>query len=167
MIHVSKKLDLTQSPLRVNFIVKSISYLLQSHVLIRLRIQSRACFRKEKSRTKLINQRKEIELCGSRGEHLVPNDAVCPFSDRHDWGFVFSSDLEDVAEDIVLDESAAVAEVGRYVVHRRLWQRLCFRHHGVRRRSPTLHFFLCESRKLIKRGKIETCTKTSCTTLSL
>lgn len=48
MIHVSKKLDLTQSPLRVNFIVKSIGYLLQSHVLIRLRIQSRACFEKKK-----------------------------------------------------------------------------------------------------------------------
>lgn len=42
MIHVSEKLNLTQSPLRINFIIKSIRYLFQRHMLIRLRIQGRA-----------------------------------------------------------------------------------------------------------------------------
>lgn len=81
---------------------------------------------------------------------LVPNDAVCPFADGHDWGFVFRGDLKDVAEDIVLDESASVAERRRYGIYRRDWKRLlrrrlrlCFRHHGVRRLSPTLHFRVC------------------------
>lgn len=48
MIHVTQKLDFAQSPLGVNFIIKSICYLLYRHMLIRLWVQSRASQKKKK-----------------------------------------------------------------------------------------------------------------------
>lgn len=44
------------------------------------------------------------------GYRYRPNDAVCAFADGHDGGLVLGGDLEDVAEDVVLNESAAVAQ---------------------------------------------------------
>lgn len=75
-----KQFDLPQSPLRIDLVVESIRNLLYGDVLGRLRIQSRA------------------------------NDAVCAFADGHDGGLVLGGDLEDVAEDVILNESAAVAQ---------------------------------------------------------
>ena len=41
MIHVAKKLDLAQSPLGIDFVIKRVPNLLDRNVLARLRIQSR------------------------------------------------------------------------------------------------------------------------------
>lgn len=42
MIHMTQKLDFPQSPLGINFIIKSIGYLLHGNMLSGLRIDSRA-----------------------------------------------------------------------------------------------------------------------------
>ena len=55
MIHVSKQLDLTKCPLRINLIIKRICYLLYCHMLTRLRIQSRTNKQANKQQHKINN----------------------------------------------------------------------------------------------------------------
>jgi hypothetical protein len=64
MIHMTKQLDLTESPLRIDLVIERIRYLLNRHVLARLRIQSRATKPQNsdsKTQTQKENQRNQRE----------------------------------------------------------------------------------------------------------
>jgi hypothetical protein len=94
-------------------------------------------------------KRRESEARGAGG----PDDAVGALADGEDGGLVLGGDLEHVAEDVVLDEAAAVAERRLDVVqhhapaHRRQWllrrlpsaARAGLRHLGVRGLPPAVH----------------------------
>ncbi len=108
MIHMTKQLDLTESPLRIDLVIERIRYLLNRHVLARLRIQSRATKPQNsdsKTQTQKENQRNQRER---EREREIPNDAVCAFSNRHNGRLVLSGDFKDVAEDVVLNKSPSV-----------------------------------------------------------
>nr|GLL33011.1 Os06g0154550 [Ipomoea trifida] len=80
---------------------------------------------------------------GDKVESNIPDDSIGAFADRHDGRLVLGCDLKDVAEDVVLDESAAVTECRRNVVDPRHWRLRwrSLRHHRVRRLSRTsVHF---------------------------
>ena len=110
-------------------------------------------FPKKKKHTTKSKKKKKSELGvgfdsksgkGKKGKR-VPNDAVCAFSDGHDGWLVFGGDFEYVAEYVVLDEPATVAQRRRNILdphrHRRLlrrWRRVG--HHGVGRRSSSSSF---------------------------
>lgn len=62
----------------------------------------------------------------------VPNDAVSAFTDRHNRRFILSRDFEDVTEDIVLYETAAVAKSRWNILDPGgLRRRSCVGHDGV------------------------------------
>jgi len=52
MIHVTKQLDLTESPLSINLIVKSVSNFLNRNALVSFRIHSRTAKSKSNKTTK-------------------------------------------------------------------------------------------------------------------
>lgn len=74
MIHMTKKLDLTQRPLGINLVIKRIRYLLYRHVLVRVRIQRGASTRNKKIKIRTKGGKKEKEKrrinlrLGSTGE---------------------------------------------------------------------------------------------------
>ena len=85
---MAEQLDLPQRALGVDLVVEGVGDLLDGHLLPRLGVERGA------------------------------DDAVGALADGEDGGLVLGGDLEDVAEDVVLDEPPAVGERGLDVVHR-------------------------------------------------
>lgn len=54
MIHVTKELDLTESPLGINLIVKCVCYFLNRNALVCFRVHSRTAKKKKKHEHKKI-----------------------------------------------------------------------------------------------------------------
>lgn len=84
---MAEQLDLPQRALGVDLVVEGVGDLLDGHLLPRLGVERGA------------------------------DDAVGALADGEDGGLVLGGDLEDVAEDVVLDEPPAVAERGLDVLH--------------------------------------------------
>lgn len=62
----------------------------------------------------------------------IPNDAISAFTDRQDRRLILSSHFEDVTEDVVLNETPAVAQTRRNILDPGgLRCRSCVGHHGV------------------------------------
>jgi len=81
MIHVTKQLDFSEGPLGVNLVVKRIRNLLDSNMLIRLRVQSRAIHTQQnKNQTKISifhsqpNKKESIFFLHSRKYHRIERE---------------------------------------------------------------------------------------------
>ena len=152
VVHVAQQLDLPQRALGVDLVVEGVGDLLDGHLLPRLGVERRAAGRESGNESVGGNAREGIySEEGGQGEGRrkggVPDDAVGALADGEDGGLVLDGDLEDVAEDVVLDEPPAVAERGLDVVHgrrpagrRRLpGRRPGLGHLRVRRLRPAVH----------------------------
>lgn len=113
---MAEQLDLPERPLGVDLVVEGVGDLLDGHLLPGLRVERGA------------------------------DDAVGALADGEDGGLVLDGDLEDVAEDVVLDEPAPMAERRLDVLHRPRrtrtrprHRRPGVRHLRVRRLSPAVH----------------------------
>jgi GAF domain-containing protein len=158
VVHVAQQLDLAERTLGVDLVVEGVGDLLDRHLLPRLRVERRAAThtqrRTNQRDTRRDGRERRLNRRSERGSR--PDDAVGALADGEDGGLVLGGDLEHVAENIVLDESAAVAQRRLDVLHhacapRRLllrWRRLLtscrtagagFCHLLVRRQRPAVH----------------------------
>lgn len=116
MIHVREQLDLAQSPLRINPVIKRIRDSLNRHLLLRLRIGSRAAAQQNNHRitqttTNAIPNRNKTNNKQPNeviGKFSLPNESVSAAADGSNRRRVFGGDLEEVAEDVVLNETSAM-----------------------------------------------------------
>ena len=119
VVHVAEQLDLAERALGVDLVVEGVGDLLDGHLLRRLGVERRAGQQTMKSQIRKASQsrisRCESEVRGAGGGG--PDDAVGALADGEDGGLVLGGDLEHVAEDVVLDEAAAVAERRLDVLH--------------------------------------------------
>ena len=106
MIHVCKQLDLAQSPLCINPVIESIRDSLNRHLLHRLGIGSRAAGKQyhTKSHKSLTEKTSTAEL----RKLSLPNETVSAAANGSNRRCVFGGDLEEVAEDVVLNEFSAM-----------------------------------------------------------
>lgn len=54
-------------------------------------------------------------------EMYEPDNTVRAFANRKNRRFVLGGDFEEIAEDVVLDESSAVARIRRNIIRRLGW----------------------------------------------
>ena len=110
MIQMPEQLNLPQRPLGIHMIIERVRDLLDCNHLSRLRIHHRTTKKatefNKKSTTKRNRRKKEI---------ISPDDPVGAPADGHDARLVLDGDLEQVAEDVVLEEPAVVGQRHREV----------------------------------------------------